>query len=117
MSVDEEPVSFAKLTVIAGACVSSVKASEAVPVLPAASVSLATIVWAPSERPVGVKLQAPLALAVAVAATALPSTVKCTTAFGSPKPVSVAFEVILSLDEDPVSFVKLSVTTALRYRR
>ena len=95
----------------AGAAVSSVKMREAVPLLPAASVSLATIVWLPSAKLVGVNVHTPLALAVSlVPAIARPSTVKCTTAFGSPEPVSVSFEVILSVDDDPVSCARLSFT-------
>ena len=61
---------------MAGAVVSRVKVSDALAVLPAASVSLATTVCDPLTRPVGVKLQAPDVSAVAVAAMALPSTVK-----------------------------------------
>ena len=61
---------------MAGAVVSSVKVSDVLAELPAASVSLATTVWVPLARPVGVKVQAPDASAVAVAAMALPSTVK-----------------------------------------
>ena len=76
--------------VTTGAVVSRVKVSEAVSVLPAGSVSLATMVWLPSAKPVGEKLHTPLELAVAVCAMALPSTVKCTTAFASPEPVSMA---------------------------
>ena len=48
--------------------VSSVKVRDALPVWPAAFVSLATTVCWPSTRPVGVKLQAPLASAVALVA-------------------------------------------------
>ncbi len=98
-------------SVTAGAVVSSVKESDAVPVLPAALVSLATTVWTPSARLVGVKDQAPLALAVAVAVTAAPSTVKCTTAFGSAVPASAGLEVILSVAEMPVSLARASVST------
>ena len=58
------------------AVLSSVKASDVLPVLPAASVSLATTVCEPLTRPVGVKLQAPDASAVVVPAMALPSTEK-----------------------------------------
>ena len=54
----------------------SMKVSDTLPVLPAASVSLATTVCEPLPRAVGVKLQAPDASAVAVGAMALPSTVK-----------------------------------------
>ena len=94
----------------AGGVVSSVRLREAVPVLPAASVSLATMVWAPSARPVGVNVHAPLASAVAVVATAWPSTVKWTIALASPEPLSAALEVILSVEDDPVSFDKFAVT-------
>ena len=59
---------------MAAAVLSSVKVSDALAVLPAASISLATTVCEPLTRPVGVKLQAPDASAVAVPATALPST-------------------------------------------
>src|SRR6266850_1905374 len=96
-----------------GACVSSVlrvKASEALPVLPAASVSPATMVCAPAARPVGVYDQAPVALAVVVAAMAVPSTVKWTTAPGSAVPVRAGLAVILSLAEAPVSLARPAVT-------
>ena len=56
-----------------GAVVSSVKLSEAVPVLPNVSVWLATMVWAPSASPLGVNDQPPVASAVTVVAMALPS--------------------------------------------
>jgi hypothetical protein len=54
-------------TVIVGAVVSSVKVSEAVPVLPAASVSLATTMCEPSDSPMGMNVQMLPASAVAVA--------------------------------------------------
>ena len=57
---------------MAGAVVSRLKVSDVLAVLPAA-VSLATTVCDPLTRPVGVKLQAPDASAVAVPAMALPS--------------------------------------------
>ena len=76
LSVDDAPVSLARRAVMAAAVLSRVKASDALPVLPAASVSLATTVCDPLTRPVGVKLQAPDASAVAVVAMALPSTEK-----------------------------------------
>ena len=109
LSLAEEPVSLARLSVTTGAVVSRVKVSEEVPVLPAASVSLATMVWAPLARPVGVKLHTPLALAVVVPSVVEPS-LSVTTAFASPDPVSVSFAVILSLAEKPVSLARLSVT-------
>src|SRR5258708_38145919 len=49
-----------------GAVLSSVNVREAVPVLPAASVSLATSVCAPLVRPAGVNDHAPLVFAVVV---------------------------------------------------
>src|SRR5438105_15121451 len=69
------------------------------------------MVWLPLARPVGVNDQAPLALAVAVAAMAAPSTVKWTTAPGSAVPLSAGLAVILSLAEAPVSLARLAVTT------
>ena len=89
--------------------VSSVNVTLAVPV-PPALVSLATMVCWPSARPVGVNDQAPLALAVAVAATAVPSTVNFTVEFGSAVPLRVALEVIVSVEELPVSLVKAAGT-------
>ena len=56
-----------------GAVLSSVKLSVAVPVLPARSVWLAVSVCAPSARPAGVKLQAPVPSAVTVPSVAPPS--------------------------------------------
>ena len=76
LSVDDDPVSLARRAVTAAAVLSRVKVSDALPALPAASVSLATTVCDPLPRAVGVKLQAPDASAVAVPAMALPSTVK-----------------------------------------
>ena len=76
LSVDDGPVSLARRAVMAAAVLSSVKVSDALPVLPAASVSLAMTVCEPLTRPVGVKLQRPDASAVAVGAMALPSIVK-----------------------------------------
>ena len=76
LSVEEVPVSETSAMLTVGAVLSSVKASGAVPVTPAVLVSLATIVCAPSDRLVGEKDQVPFALAVAVADTALPSTLK-----------------------------------------
>ena len=91
---------------------SSVKLSECWPVLPVALVSLATMVCAPWPRAVGLKVQAPVASAVAVGAMALPSIEKCTTALASPPPVSAGFDVILSVDDDPVSFARRAVMAA-----
>src|SRR5437868_2960851 len=93
-----------------GAVVSSVKVRELVPVAPPALVSLATMVWLPLARPVGVNAHAPDELAVAVAATAAPSTVKWTIAPASAVPLSAALEVILSVADAPVSLAKAAVT-------
>ena len=70
----------------------------------------ATMVWAPSESPLGVNDQAPCALVVTVVAMAPPSMVKCTTLLASPVPVSTSFEVMPSLAELPVSMVSASVS-------
>src|SRR5450755_515836 len=107
------PIAAPPLTVSASAAGSprswsSVKVSEAEPVLPAVSVSLATTVCGPSDR-LGVKLQVPPALAVAVPNVETPS-LNVTTAVASPPPVRASFDVILSLEDDPVSDTRLSVT-------
>ena len=109
LSVADAPVSLASFEVTVGATVSSVKLTLAVPV-PPALVSLATMVCCPSARPVGVNDQAPFALAVAVAAIAVPSTVNLTVELGSAVPVRVAVEVILSVAELPVSLASPAVT-------
>ena len=93
-----------------GADVSSVKLSEAEPVLPKVSVWLATMVCGPSASPVGVNDQAPLALAVTVVAMAVPSMVKLTTVLASPVPLTASLEVMWSLAELPVSMLSASVT-------
>ena len=54
LSLDDEPVSLERAAVTVGATVSSVNVSDAMPVLPALSVSLATMVWAPCASPTGV---------------------------------------------------------------
>ena len=94
----------------AGAMVSSVKLSAAVPVLPKPSVWLATMVCAPSANPVGVNDHAPWVSAVAVATIGLPSIVKCTTVLARPVPLSASLEVMWSMLEAPVSNVRISVT-------
>src|SRR5665811_1007967 len=109
LSVDDEPVSLERLAVTVGAVVSRVNASETEPVFPAASVSLATSVCAPLARPVGVNDHAPLAFAVAVPRTVEPSLI-VTTALASPVPLSAALEVILSVDNEPVSLERPAVT-------
>src|SRR5262249_9377710 len=95
---------------VSGAVVSNVKVSEAVPVLPAPLVSLAMMVCWPSARPVSVNVHAPLLSAVAVVLIAVPSTVKLITAFGSAPPVRVGSDVSLSVGNEPVSFLRASVT-------
>src|ERR1700745_1168768 len=93
-----------------GAVVSNVNDKVAVPVLPDPSVSLATIVCAPSDKPTGVKVQTPLAFAIVVPSVVDPSW-RAPTPLEFPEPVSVPFEVIESVDEAPVSWARLSVTT------
>jgi hypothetical protein len=93
-----------------GVVVSSVKLSEAVPVLPEASVWLATIVCTPSARPPGVKDHFPSASAITVVAIGLPSTVKFTAVLARPVPLSAAlFEMMMSVD-GPVLRASLAVT-------
>src|SRR5437764_1452555 len=89
--------------VTTGAVVSRVKLSDPELVLPAKSVWAATTVCWPSAKPVGAKDQLPLASAVAVAATGVPSTVNLITALGAAVPVRAVLEVILSVAELPVS--------------
>ena len=71
-SLAEPPVSETSAMLTAGGVLSSVKLSVAVPVLPARSVWLAVSVCAPSARPAGVKLQAPVASAVVVPSVCRP---------------------------------------------
>src|SRR6266404_5747587 len=97
------------LIVSLGLEVSSVKLSAAVPVLPNASVWLATMVCDPSDRPVGVNDQTPAPFEVVVPRTVVPS-VSVTTALASLNPVNASFEVILSANDAPVSATRLSVT-------
>jgi hypothetical protein len=68
------------------------------------------MVCTPSAKLSGVNVHTPLLSAVAVAAIAFPSTVKCTTAFGSTDPVNASFDVILSVEDRPVSVTRLIVT-------
>src|SRR5690242_18649157 len=98
------------VSVTMGATVSSVKLSVVVAVTPAALLSLTTIVCAPSASPVGVNVQLPLLSALAVAAIAVPSTVKCTVASESVVPVSVALEVMPSVAKTPVSATSIAET-------
>src|SRR3954447_10140749 len=102
MEVDELPVPEARAMLATGATVSSVKLSVPVPVLPARSVWVAVNVCAPSASPAGVKLQAPVVLAVVVPRTVLPS-LMVTAVLASPVPLIVEFQVILSVAELPVS--------------
>src|SRR3954451_20410894 len=105
-----------------GIALSTVKLNVVVAVLPARSGWIALSVCAPSARPVGVKLQAPVPLAVAVP-IAVPPSLMVTRVLASPNPVTVGPEVILPVDELPapearamlsagavLSSVKLSVT-------
>src|ERR1700761_4731955 len=112
-SVCEAPESEAAVKTGAlpvGAVVSSVKLSEAVPMLPNASVWLATTVCVPSASPLGVNDQFPSASVVAVAVIAVPSTVKCTALLAKPVPLNASLEVMWSAADKPVSNVRLSVT-------
>ena len=113
-SVFELPVSDAAMgfgVPPLGVVVSSVKLSEAAPVLPKASVWVATMVCTPSARPPGVNDQVPPESAITVEAIGLPSIVKCTTVLASPVPLSVAsFEVMLSLNVPVLKEASLAVT-------
>ncbi len=86
------------------------KLSVAVPVLPARSVWLALNVWAPSARPFGVKLQAPVASAIVVPSVTPPS-LMVTRVLACPVPLIAGLEVILSVDELPVSATSATLTT------
>ena len=88
------------------------KVSDAVPILPAVSVSLATTVCVPWASDVGVKLHVPLPFAVAVPRIVVPS-VSVTTALASPEPVSVSTLVMWSESEMPLSVPSTSVTGGL----
>ena len=112
LSVLDEPVSVAAVmsgAAGAAAVVSSVKLSDAVPVLPNESVWLATIVCDPSDSPVGVNDQTPAPFAVVVPRTVAPS-LSVTSVLAAPDPVSASFEVMLSLADKPVSVVRRSIT-------
>ena len=61
-------MSCARLTDVAGAVVSSVKARDAEPVLPAASVSLTVTACGPSPNALGASVQVPNGSATVVAA-------------------------------------------------
>src|SRR3954447_13666822 len=85
--------------------VSRLKLSDAEPVLPARSASVAVSVCMPSARPVGVKLHAP-AMSVIVVPSRAPPSRMVTPVLASPRPLTAGFEVMLSLDELPVSETK-----------
>src|SRR5436305_1394812 len=103
--------------VTTGAAVSRVKLSELEPALPAMSVWVAATVCWPSASPVGVNDQLPLASAVAVAATAVPSTVNLTVEAGAAVPEIAAFDVILSVADAPVSLASFEVTVGATVSR
>ena len=111
MSVDELPVSETSAMVTTGAFVSSVKLSIAVS---PQMFWLAVSVWKPSARPAGVKLQAPVLSAIVVPSVALPSLITITE-YGSADPWIAGFDVILSVNEVPVSATRemLSIGTAI----
>ncbi len=73
MSVDELPVSANSATLTTGAALSSVKLSVAVAMLPSLAVWLALSVCAPSAKPGGMKLQAPVPSVSAMPSVAPPS--------------------------------------------
>ena len=102
------PTVLTEMTV--GATVRSVKVMLAEPLLPAASVSLATTVFEPFESwGEGVNVQVPALFAVAVPSVTMPL-VSVTTPLGSPPPVNASSDVILSVDDDPESRTSVSVT-------
>src|SRR5262249_49123480 len=106
----DDPVSLARRAVMAGAIVSSVKLTDALPGLPAASVSLAMTVWDPVTRPGGAGLPAPAGSAVAAAAGgARPSGEGGGQGGGRRAGVAGAMEVIASVDDDPVSLARCAV--------
>src|SRR5206468_984490 len=96
-----------------GAAVStvSVRAADADDVLPLASVAVAVSVWLPSPRSVvGVKLQTPLASAVAVPSEVVPSRT-VTVLFASAVPVMVGVASLVWLSPCvPVSLAAASVS-------
>ena len=108
-SVAEIPVSDTSATLTTGATLSTVKVNEAVPVLPATSVSVTTTVCTPSVT-TGVRVQLPAA-SVATETADAPSTLTCTAALGSPVPDTAGLEVIPSAGEIPVSATSPAVTT------
>jgi hypothetical protein len=95
----------------AGAVVSSVMVSDAVPV-PLTLVSLATSVCEPSVR-LGLKLHTPDPFAVTVPRS-VPASLIVTTAFASPPPLTAGFVVILSVADTPVSETSASVTFGVK---
>ena len=109
LSVEDTPVSCSSAAVTTGIAVSRVRATWAVAVLPAASVSVAVSVWAPSARFCGVKIQCPALSAVAVP-SAWPASLIATVAFGSPSPVTAGSSVMPSVADTPVSYSSAAVT-------
>src|SRR3954453_19432526 len=100
------PVSETNAMLIAGGILSTGKLSVAGPGLAAGAVWVAVSVCAPSDRPVGVKLQAPVPSAIVVPRTVPPS-LSVTTVLARPVPLIAGFEVIPSVDELPVSQIRL----------
>ena len=90
--------------------VSSVKVSEALAVLPAASVSLATTVCVPSARPVGVKDQAPDRVGGGGGGDGAAVDREANDGVGVAGAGQGRSTVILSVDEDPVSLARRKVT-------
>ena len=84
-----------------GAVVSSMKLSEAVPVLPKVSVWLATMVCTPSARPLGVNDHAPLGVSHHRGGDWGAVDREMHRGIGKASPAQRMFEVMLSLDEVP----------------
>jgi hypothetical protein len=93
----------------AGAVVSRVMVSDAVPVPPGV-VSRATSVCVPSASPVGEKLHTPAAAFATVVPSVTVPSVMITVAFAAPPPVTAGLAVRPSLDDAPVSATSVSVT-------
>jgi hypothetical protein len=101
-----EAVAKSKAVGAAGAEVSTVtvKAAEALLMLPARSVAVAVMLWVPSPKVEVETLQTPLAFAEAVATCTLPSyRVTVELASAEPLTVGVAALVVLSVFELPLS--------------
>ena len=102
LSLDELPSSESRAMLSAGAILSSVKLSVAVPVLPATSIWVAVSVCAPSARPAGVKPQVPV-LSTVVVPSRRAALLDGDHSTGLTRPLIAGFEVILSVAELPVS--------------